>query len=289
MCGLSGFVNIKDSNDRLNLVFGLGLGIDDRGGDAAGYVSIASGKLRYAKKIGTWLGSRDRFMAGAAKGDMCMMHARFATCGSNNMESAHPYTIRRNGKVVLWGMHNGVIPDAWDSAKDHNRECIVDSKELFELIADRELKSIQKMDGYGVITWIEANDTSHIKLARLSEHSDIYVVETSDGGMVWASTWQIISDALDFTNLKAVHSFQLDEIGRVYEIYKDKILISHLKGVHLSDRWDQMLNSKTYLLTNLLEDTSSNKELDELDARWEEFMVEEGSREYQERFLYKGM
>jgi predicted glutamine amidotransferase len=241
LCGLSGYSGIKSLEARHKLVEALGYGIDLRGGDSCGYVSIANGGLRYARKSGIWSDARSRFVKGASSGDTCMMHARFATCGDKKAPTnAHPFAIRRKGKVVLWGAHNGMIPDAWDCAKFHGRDITVDSQEVFELLADKQYKVIQKLDGYGVITWVEANDINHINVARLTDNSEFKVYEVAGGGIIWGSTWTIIATALKYAGLEATAEYKLDEIGRVYQIHADNVISTDIDGVKLSiPKWKQ--------------------------------------------------
>lgn len=241
MCGLAGFAGIKDYKTRLVLTAALtAKGIESRGSHAAGYVAITEKHgVRYGRKVGPWSKSRARFMKSAASGHMCLMHARYATCGKRDVTSAHPFAIHRKGKVVLWGAHNGMIPDAWNSAKQHSRECNVDSQEVFELIADGEFESIQDMMGYGVLTWVESNDTSCIKLVRLSKDSDMEIVSVKGGGIVWASTWKILNDALKAAGLEAEYKYDVDEVGRVFEITPDKVWKTDITGLHLSEGYNR--------------------------------------------------
>lgn len=239
MCGLSGYVtqpNTLTNYQKLMLVIGLAKGIDDRGGDAAGYISISKEGFRFNKKNGTWAQSKMKFLKSAAIGDLCMMHARFATCGKKNVVSAHPFAIRRNNKVVLWGAHNGVIYDAWTSAKLHDRECNVDSQELFELLADQEYETIKEMDGYGVITWIDSQTPEFVNLARISEQSDICVALLEEGGVVWASTKRILEEALELANLHIKHYYEL-EVGTVYQIKNDSLYYTNKKDLTLKTEY----------------------------------------------------
>lgn len=239
MCGLSGYIGLPaDKQTRLMLVMGLADGIDNRGGHACGYVSIAEdGDLRYARKKGVWVRARLRFMEGAA-GDICLMHARYATCGNrDSADNAHPFAIRRNGRIVMWGAHNGMVPDAWESAKRNDRKIEVDSQEIFELLADGDYEGIQSMGGYGVVTWIDADHREHINLARLSSHSEIVVVGIKGGGVVWASTKKILDEALKFADLEADQEFKIDEIGRVYRITPTGVYKSKLNGVKVNSHF----------------------------------------------------
>lgn len=239
MCGLSGYIGLSvASEDKLMLILGLGDGIDSRGGHSCGYASIsfatdgaASDDVRYARKKGTWIRSRIRFVEGAAA-DVCMMHARYATCGSReDPMNAHPFAIRRNGRVVIWGAHNGMVPDAFKSAKENGRDINVDSQEIFELLADKDYDGIRDMSGYGVITWIDTDHRERVNLCRLSAHSDICVVSVKGGGIVWASTWKILKEALKFADLEVEREYKLDDIGCVYRMTKNGVFKTKLRGI----------------------------------------------------------
>lgn len=243
MCGLAGYAGVQDPDKRLMLVYALGLGIDKRGGDAAGYVTLGTGKgPRYARKSGEWGDARERFVRVAAQGNITMMHSRWATCGKKKaVEHAHPFAIKRevDGKktTVLWGAHNGVV-QSWQSAKKHNREIEVDSQELLELIADKDYEGLRDIAGYGVLTWIEK---AHLKeprvsLVRLSSNSEIEVWELEEGGYVWASTRHILEEACKVADLHCKNFYRCEDVGQVIWIYPDHIQFSGEEGVHLY-RW----------------------------------------------------
>lgn len=249
MCGLSGYIGLSaDKQTRLMLVLGLADGIDNRGGHSCGYVSVANnGDLNFAKKSGVWVRSRLRFIEGAAN-DICLMHARFATCGDRYAsENAHPFAIRRNGRVVMWGAHNGMVPDAFKSAQAHGRKIEVDSQEIFELLADGDIEGLQDLAGYGVITWIDADYRDRVFLSRLSTHSDIILVSIKGGGYVWASTKRILTEALKFADLEADREFDLSEIGRVFQITPEGVFKTEIDGVRVGnyDKWKKKHSTST--------------------------------------------
>ena len=237
MCGLSGYLGLTniDKQQKLMLVLGLADGIDSRGGHSCGYVSVEEdGNLNYARKRGNWVRSRIRFLEGAAA-SVCMMHARFATCGDKeDPMNAHPFAIRRNGRVVMWGAHNGMVPEAFKSAKENGRDVSVDSQEIFELLADKNYDGIREMPGYGVITWIDRDRRDCVNLARLSTQSDICVVSVKGGGIIWASTWKILKEALKFADLEVDVEFKIDEIGRVYRLSANGVFKTKLDGIKVS-------------------------------------------------------
>ncbi len=282
MCGISGFIGIN-SKARKDLVDSLGLGIDMRGGDASGYLSISdTGTTTHAKKLGTWTGARNKFRR-KCSGEIVMMHARWATCGDKReQDQAHPFEIRRDHKTVLWGAHNGCIWNADDSAKANGRKYTVDSKELFHLLADGDVRGINDLDGYGVITWYRPGD-NHVNMVRLSEQSEICVVQVEGGGIAWASTWAILGDALEYANLKAEFEFRLDEVGRVYQMSAGGVVGSSVTGIKFEsnkpfwtepDSWESEMIAK--MMAENDEDEAESGDRDRMPAvdehlrsRWE--------------------
>lgn len=237
MCGLSGFAKIEGEANKLLLTYALGRGIDTRGGHGCGFVSIKNTKVRAVKNGGEWGTAPQKFLMDAAQSDLLLMHSRFATCGERNQaRQAHPFTIKRDNKAILHGAHNGIIYNADDSAKEHNRQIEVDSEELFHLIADKDYEGVQKLTGYGIAMWVMA-DGDHIKLARLSDDGEMVVAKLTNGGLVWASTWEILLYAIRKVGMKVKWQLNISEVGRVFEIHYDKVKISSIKDIKVGDRW----------------------------------------------------
>lgn len=206
---------------RAILVDVLGVGIEGRGDDAAGYVAV-NGVVRYGKVLGGWSDTHRRFRHAASTGDVTMMHARAMTCGTGGVDEAHPFCIRRGNETKLYGAHNGIIYNARESAKAHGRSYSVDSKELFELMADGE--PIEDLEGYGVITWIDPADKYTIRLARLTQQSDIVVVKIAEGGYAYASTKAILEAALYKAGLTIDHYYKM-KVGVEHTLNKDGFFI----------------------------------------------------------------
>jgi predicted glutamine amidotransferase len=240
MCGLAGHIGLNDNRARFYLTLDLAMGIDNRGGDAAGYFSLSRKGYRHGRIAKTWKAAGRDFFQGAASGSQfCLMHSRYATCGSREKdEAAHPFEIKRDGLPVVWGAHNGMITNARESAKENDREpSLVDSQEIFELIADKDFDGIAKLRGYGVVTWVESSDVSRIKVCRLSKDSDFEVCSLETGGLAWASTTHILNSALKRAGLKSKDTYEL-EIGRIYDLTKDGILDAGVTGLEIKSMYE---------------------------------------------------
>lgn len=248
MCGIAGFAGILDKEVRLVLASVLGWGIDSRGGDSCGYLSLGD-TIRYGRKSGTYLSASDKFLNAACGHIYSMLHARWATCEGvrEDPNDAHPFAIKREGKTVLWGAHNGVLQGARESAEKHARPYTVDSREMFELLADEDYKGLAGLQGYGVITWVRADSPGYVRLCRISKDSEVEVVTVEGGGTVWASTEQILEDALETAGLKVKHRFHLKP-GKVYELTPHGVYLSKDRGFTVASRsYFSLSNLNEYL------------------------------------------
>lgn len=233
MCGCAGFLGVRHHKTRLRLINSLGFGIDTRGGHAAGYVSYNGKNLRVRRKLGHWFDAQPSFLDRAARGRVCMMHARYATCGNHDISEAHPFAIKRKGKIKLYGMHNGMVYNSEESAKKNHRKISVDSEEIFELLADEDWEGIKALEGYGVITWVYPEKPGRIYLLRLSHSSEIFVAETKNGYFVYGSTEDIVKEALKYAGLKFKAEYEI-EVGKVYRLDEEQIWETNRKDIKFS-------------------------------------------------------
>ncbi len=238
MCGLAGFQGLAlTEQSRALLVWALGEGTDRRGGHAVGFVSTDANKNVSAhRRLGRW-GDKDatKFIMSAARGVSTMLHARFATCGTRGVNDAHPFTIKRADKTILHGMHNGMIYNARESARDNNRDYSVDSRELFELLADDDVKAIEELDGYGVITWVAASDPDTVFLCKISEDGELYVASVKGGGVVWGSTKAIVQYALATVGLEVELEYEIEH-GIVHSASNGSMWIHRERTVKVAER-----------------------------------------------------
>src|ERR1041385_3898327 len=236
MCGISGVVGIADPQKRYALVSSLGGGIDTRGGDACGFAGYNKerNKFEVGKKLGYWSERRRQFVERAASAHLTMMHSRWATCGKKTVDEAHPFAVKRGGRIVLYGAHNGRVYNGYRSAKEHGREIAVDSQEIFELLADNDYEGICNLEGYGVITWIDTNNPTVINLLRLSDNSDIFVVETKDKKVIYGSTEDIVDSALKDAGLTYKDWLKIN-VGTVYQLTDDGVFYTSMKNIKFKE------------------------------------------------------
>lgn len=237
MCGVAGFHGLGHirENQRRGLAWALAKGTDRRGGDACGYFAVnEAGALKTGRRVGRWDESFLMAMDAVDHGTQSVaLHARYATCGGKSKNNAHPFSIYRGGKFSLVGMHNGIITDAEESAKRHGRRFSVDSREVFELLADGKRDEIERLNGYGTIVWAEADAPAVFRMAKLTESADLEACVLVGGGIVWGSTKRIVLDALEFVGLSERHFYKLDagivycaHDGELYEYKEDRISLS---------------------------------------------------------------
>jgi predicted glutamine amidotransferase len=253
MCGLGGFVGVpKDS--RLALTLAIGIAIDKRGGHGSGYMTRRDdGKIVMGKTLNEWGRSSNAFIATAADGDLTMFHARFATCGKRTVEEAHPFAIKRDSRSKLWGMHNGIIYDAKESAKKHHRKPTVDSLEVLELLADGLYEEIEALEGYGTLVWVNDDARDTVRLVRMTASADLDIVKVKEGGFVYASTLEIATRAIEFAGLHVDFHYDLP-VGVVHYLAAgDEHCRKTIEVVKLAERakWGRwLLEEDDELLTS---------------------------------------
>lgn len=226
MCGIAGYIGLGhlDAAIRFDLVEALGDGIDKRGGHAAGAVMLyPESPPRMQRALGKWNAKRGRFIRSAAAGSGVLMHSRYATHGSkDSVENAHPFAIKRTSDkgveyTSLYGCHNGVMRGTEETARSRGRKHTVDSLELLELLADKEYDAIRALRGYGVLAFVKPRDHA-VCLLRLSDNSDLHVVELAGGGYVWGSTQKIVTEACEYAGLELDCELNLGKVGMVYTL-----------------------------------------------------------------------
>lgn len=215
MCGIAGYalLGAVPKPTRYKLVTELGARIDVRGGHSSGWHDMQHGDI--GKVTGTWEKSPIKFRAGAASGDSCILHARWATCGdARNPSQAHPFLADGKAGTIV-GVHNGVFGGTHLSAGLNGRSHTVDSREFYHLLADGDLKGISHLTGYGALAYrYLSGGIPGVHLVRLTPGSDMVCYSLEEGGYVYGSTAPIVLGAIKAVGLHASGEYEVRADGR---------------------------------------------------------------------------
>jgi len=127
-----------------------------------------------------------------------MFHTRLASIGAISIKNAHPYI---KGHVI--GAHNGSIYNYEEMNKKYNRNCEVDSEQIFEHLNDNE--DLGELRGYGAITYIDDRFDKCIFCGKFNGGQLSAARIYSGGkqfGVVWASTDDALEAALEVAGLE---------------------------------------------------------------------------------------
>jgi len=134
-----------------------------------------------------------------------------------------------------------VLEGTWSSASKNRRKHTVDSRELFELLADGDMKGLQGLTGYGAITWMVPG-SDEVALTKLSASGSLVVASVKSGGVVWASTKDILESALSKAELSVETYYDIEAVGNVFMISAEGVFTTKTTGVKVGDSW----KNKTY-------------------------------------------
>jgi len=208
MCGIAGFSLSK--NSKLNpkkLSNALLCGIESRGNQASGYAwqnGLASGLFK-----SNVAGSNLSLKGMPRNADTVILHTRYATHGSVKvMANNHP-VVSPDSKIAL--VHNGVI-------YNHNRVRAelpytlpeVDTSVIPAILQKYGTDRLDMLDGDASIAWLDERENGTLRVGRFS-HSPLYIAQTDDGSLVFASTETILLDALKRVRARVVFMQQVAE------------------------------------------------------------------------------
>jgi predicted glutamine amidotransferase len=208
MCGIAGFSLSKNSKiNSKKLSNALLCGIESRGNQAAGYAwqdGVSSGVYKSNVR-----GSNLSLKGMPRDADTVILHTRYATHGSVKvMANNHP-VMSPDSNIAL--VHNGVI-------YNHNRVRKelpytlpeVDTSVIPAILQKYGVDRLDMLDGDASIAWLDERENGTLRVGRFS-HSPLYVAQTSDGSLVFASTETILLDALKRVRVDVVYLQQVPE------------------------------------------------------------------------------
>lgn len=223
MCSIGGFS--LSQNSRINprkLANALLTQMDVRGNQASGYAWQSSTGSGVFKKDTS--GSR-LSMKQMSKGTrVAVLHTRYATHGTiRDMANNHP-VLSPDKSVAL--VHNGVIYNHDRVRSEMSIGSIlpeVDTSVIPAILQeyDRNTDKFDMLDGDASVAWLDDNDRLVMKLARIS-HSPLCIAQLPDGSFVFASTENILWNALKVAGLNPTYLENVPE--RVLMTIRDGVL-----------------------------------------------------------------
>ncbi len=197
MCGVTGYVRIKENEDFLHSVLReTFLAIQSRGTDASGFSTFTDGEIRVVKSgvAASELVKKEVFQ-NVIDPDLFIAHTRFATHGSHkNNKNNHPH-YTKDLKYIL--IHNGVILSRPRKLKTES-EC--DSEILLRLIEKYGIK-----EGFHRIGQLE--NSSYAIMILVPEERAIYIYRNTSplwyinltleiGGLLFVSTLELLKEGI---------------------------------------------------------------------------------------------
>jgi len=202
MCAIAGVSFAPDSKiNRRKLTNALLTAGQVRGRDAGGYAWVnPNGDGMYKRDVPPSQLSVSRLPEDATA---IIVHTRAATHGSpRDNDNNHP-VVSPGGNIRL--VHNGVIWNHEDVrrslGKVGKRLPDVDSSVIPAVIEELGLGNVDLLEGDAACAWFDTETGDVIHLARF-QHSPVAVAELEDGSTVFASTPEILAEALDRVGLR---------------------------------------------------------------------------------------
>lgn len=204
MCGLFGYSASKAFLDRIDpaqlvvLNCMLATAMDKRGGDGWGHADFSYDWREpfISKGIGCITPQITRSLSKRAFSRIG--HTRKRTTGAESIRNSHPFVV---GSIV--GVHNGIIYNHTEVAKDLGVEVEVDSEVVFHAI-DKKM-DLSKISGYGAIVYASLDIPGVTYMGRFNNGQlAIWGVGSypNPDMVIWASTKEAAEDAIDAAGLK---------------------------------------------------------------------------------------
>jgi len=151
-----------------------------------------------------------------------LLHTRWATKGDpSNNDNNHPINV-----PGIIGVHNGHIAndDEIFDYFDATRLAEVDSEAIFQLIANSNEphKDFCLLEGRAAFAWYQVDDPSTMNVVRLTG-SPLWVGQTKNNSLIFASTQEILMKAVNQANLSLAQIWQVAE-QTFFKVVKGEIV-----------------------------------------------------------------
>jgi hypothetical protein len=134
-----------------------------------------------------------------------IFHTRAATVGAISERNAHPFVVKHDDRMVI-GIHNGGVSNYQHLNGKYNRNCEVDSEQIFYQLC--EGKPMDELFGRGTLAWFDSRDEGMpINLARWN-YGDLEIAELKDHGMVFCSNREPIVKAARMCKIEVKAFYQ---------------------------------------------------------------------------------
>jgi asparagine synthetase B (glutamine-hydrolysing) len=142
-----------------------------------------------------------------------ILHTRYATHGSTSVPANNHPIASPDGSISL--VHNGVI---------YNHELVrkqfsfklpeVDTSVIPAILQKFGHQRFDMLDGDAAVAWLDDSDRGVLRVARVS-HSPLVIAQLFDGSFVFASTEELLRNALKSLGLKP----EFLEVAPEYRLY----------------------------------------------------------------------
>jgi asparagine synthetase B (glutamine-hydrolysing) len=210
MCGIGGFSLVAGSSvDVQGLAGSLLSGLERRGAMASGFAWQSVDGSGYFKA--PVAGSKLSLKALPFDAQSVILHTRLATHGSvNDNRNNHP-VLSPDQSIAL--VHNGVIYNH-DVVREHLSAQLpaVDTAVIPAIIEQHsgDVQRFDMLDGDAAVAWLDSNELGVLRVARVS-HSPLFIAQDVAGSFFFASTEDILRDALKSVGVIPVFVSVVDE------------------------------------------------------------------------------